>query len=108
MPGRFLVEHAVAAAPLSQGDIRQPRVTDTRTGAVLLDLWKASTWDFDGDVTESTDSTVTLHVRRWPGSASCTLVVDADARTYALRDVVRERRLAPLLERLRFAGLARA
>lgn len=103
--GRFQVEHAVTAAPLSQGDIRQPRVTDARTGVVLLDLWSAATWDFDGDITASTDSVVEVYVRRWPGSAHCTVVIDADARTYVLRDAARPKRLAPLVERLRFAGL---
>lgn len=105
---RFAVEHQVDEAPRDQGRIRRPRVTDTRDGAVLLDLWGDDTWDYDGDVESSTDSTVTLSVRRWPGTAHCRVVIDADARTYALTDAVRAKELTLLVGRLRAAGLTEA
>lgn len=105
--GRFRVEYEANPGPRDHL-ICQPRVTDTRAGVVLLDLWGAQTWDWDAQVVADTPSTVTLALRRYPGTASCTVVIDGEARTYSLRDAVRRRRLAPLVERLRLAGLAEA
>ena len=105
--GRFVVEYEANTGPHDHL-ICQPRVTDTRAGVVLLDLWGAGTWDWDARVVADTPSTVTLELRRYPGTASCSVVVDADAWTYSLRDAVRRGRLAPLVERLRLARLAEA
>ena len=103
--GRFRVEYAMSEGPRMSHVIVAPRVHDTRAGRVLLDLWHAATWDFEGTVVGATASTIELVVRRYPGTALCAVVIDADALTYDLRNAVRPARLAPLEERLRLAGL---
>jgi hypothetical protein len=106
--GRFRVRWA-ASSTVGNAWIVQPHLTDTRTGRVLLDLWGASTWDWDGTVEGCTASTVTLALRRFPGTVSCTVVIDADALTCAISDAARGGKgLDPLRERLRAAGLTAA
>jgi hypothetical protein len=86
--------------------IVQPRVVDERTGDVLLDGWRAATWDWDGRVTAATASTIELAMRKFPGRVHCDLVIDADARTYEIRNASRGGKgLDELREGLRFGGL---
>ena len=104
--GRFLVEYGCAAT-VGNHWICQPRLTDVPAGAVLLDLWGAATWDWDCDRAEAAGPVVSLSLRRFPGSTACVVDVDADRRTYAIRDATRAGKgLDALREALRHAGLA--
>ncbi len=86
--------------------VDRPRVVDTATGTVLLDLW--DTWDWDARVVSNDGGTVTLALRRYPGTTSAVLTIDADARTYRLGAVRGRLHVLPLRSRLRAAGLSRA
>jgi hypothetical protein len=102
--GRFVVswqEHSFVGS----STFVQPRVTDTTTGEVLLDLWPASTYGFFGWVVSSEGPVIELAVRRVMENVGATVVIDADARTYAPRDVIRiGEGLAGERERLRAGG----
>lgn len=101
--GRFRVRFACSST-VGNAYVCQPRLLDG--DAVLLDLWSASTWDWDCYDVSAAGGVVTLGVRRFPGSTGATLVVDADAGTYEVRDALRHGKgLDPLYERLRLAGL---
>ncbi len=106
--GRFRLARACASTA-GNAWICQPRLTDTRDGAVLLDLWGADTWDWDCPDVSAAGAVVTLALRRYGGSTGCTVDVDADARTYALRDAARGGKgLEPVVAALRRGGLAPA
>ena len=86
--------------------VDRPRVVDTQTGRVLLDLW--DTWDWNATVISNERGSVSLALRRTPGTARATLDIDADAGTYRLSDVSGRWALRPLRARLKAAGLRRA
>jgi len=85
--------------------VDRPRVVDTQSGRVLLDLW--DTWDWDARVLRNDRATVLLAVRRHPGKARASLEIDAEAGTYRLTHVVGRWAMRPLRSRLRAAGLRR-
>lgn len=86
--------------------VHKPRVTDTQTGRVLLDLW--DTWEWDAKVLRNDRATVVLALRRHPGRTHAQLEIDAEAGTYRLTHVRGRWALRPLRARLRAAGLRRA
>ncbi|HEX8004539.1 MAG TPA: hypothetical protein VF519_17760 [Mycobacteriales bacterium] len=83
--------------------VRRPRVVDTQTGRVLLDLW--DTWDWDAKVVRNDRASATLALRR--GGAHVTLELDAEAGTFRLRHVRGRWAARTLRRRLRAAGLRR-
>lgn len=55
----------------------------TFRGDVLLDLWVAAASDWDTRATFDTPGTVTLHLRKYPGTApGLDIRIDAEARTW--------------------------
>lgn len=101
---RIGVDLNTAQGPKDQ-PVDRPRVVDTQTRRVLLDLW--DTWDWDARVVSNDGAVVTLAMRRYPGTASAVLTIDADAGTYRLAAVRGRWRIRPLRARLRKAGLTR-
>lgn len=82
---------------------------DERTGQVILDLWATTTWDYTADVVGADGPLLTLRLNRLSSGAACTLVIDADARTFAMsetRPPLATHRL--LRERLSLGGLTEA
>lgn len=103
--GRFVVEFDEHSF-VGNSTFVQPRVTDRRTGDVLLDLTVAATFGWFGWVLGCEEPVIELAVRRVQSSTGCTVVIDADARTYAIRDATRAGKgLGPLRERLAAGGL---
>lgn len=106
--GRFLVEWEDHSS-VGNSTFVQPRVTDTRTGDVLLDLWGETSFGYFGWVVGTEGPVIEVAVRRVQRTVGCTVVIDADARTYALRDLVRNGKGLDLVrERLGLAGLVAA
>lgn len=106
--GRFVVEWQDHSF-VGNSTFVQPRVTDTRTGDVLLDLWGAGSFGWFGWVVDAPEPVIELGLRRVQSETGCTVVIDADARTYALRDVLRAGKgLDHVRERLRLGGLVAA
>ena len=101
---RLRVDLNTADAPAGE-PVDRPRVVDTQSGRVLLDLW--DTWDWDARVLRNDRATVLLAVRRHPGKARASLEIDAEAGTYRLTHVARRWALRPLRSRLKAAGLRR-
>jgi hypothetical protein len=61
--------------------IDNPQVTFR--GDILLDLWISSASDWDAKATFDTPGTVTLHLRKYPGTAPVfDIRIDAEARTW--------------------------
>lgn len=103
--GRFVVEMTEHSF-VGNSTFAQPRVTDTATGDVLLDLTVAATYGWFGWVLRCEEPVIEIAVRRVQSSTGCTVVIDADARTYVIRDAARAGKgLEPLRERLAFGGL---
>ena len=86
---------------------RHPRVVDTRTGRVLLDLSGDETYGFAGTVVRAAGAVVEVALQNVVGGPSCHLVVDADARTFEIRPLAPAGATYPeLRDRLRGLGLA--
>jgi len=102
---RISVDLNTAAGP-KDAPVDRPRVVDTQTGRVLLDLW--DTWDWDAKVLRNERAVVLLAMRRHPGTASANLEIDADAGTYRLTHVRGRWSVRALRARLKAAGLSRA
>lgn len=102
---RLHVDLNTAQGPKDHG-IDRPRVTDTQSGRVLLDLWDS--WDWDAKVVRNERATVVLAMRHNPGKAHATLEIDAEAGTYRLTHVSGWWRVRSLRARLKAAGLKRA
>jgi len=106
--GRLRVRRG-SSSTVGNAWICQPRVLDERAGATLLDMWVASTSDWGVFDVTFDGPTVSLELRRFPGRTGATFVIDADARTYAVRDALRAGKgLDAVHERLRAAGLVEA
>jgi hypothetical protein len=101
---RVSVDLNTAQGP-KDAPVDRPRVVDTSTGRVLLDLW--DTWDWDARVVSNERATVTLALRRHPGTANAVLTIDAEAGTYRLAAVRGRWQMRELRSRLRKAGLSR-
>ncbi len=104
--GRFLVELDHDDGPHDH-PIERPRVTDTVTGAVLLDMWLPETWDWDARPLSWEGPVLALHLRRFPGTLDVMLKIDADTRKYYVRGARWRPGLRPLVRRLHAAGLTR-
>ena len=102
---RIVVDLNTATGP-KDAPVDRPRVTDTQTGRVLLDLW--DTWDWDARVLRNERAVVVLALRRYPGTAGVTVEIDAGAGTYRLTHVRGRWAVRPLRARLKAAGLSRA
>ena len=106
--GRFLVEWSMHSF-VGNSTFVAPRVTDTATGDVLLDLWGAGSFGWFAWVVGAEGPVLSLGVGRVMSDSGCTVVIDADARTYALRDAKRAGKgLDHVRERLAIGGLAAA
>lgn len=104
--GRFLVETGLDEGPRMSHVIARSRVTDRSRDVTLFDGWSVALFEWEGQVVEFGPSTVTLAMRRYPGRVTCTLVLDADAGTYAIRDLRPDgRQLRDLRDRLRLHAL---
>lgn len=101
---RIVVDLNTATGP-KDAPVHRPRVVDTQTGRVLLDLW--DTWDWDAKVLRNDRASVTLAMRRYPGTARATLEIDAEAGTYVLSHVAGRWSMRELRSRLKAAGLRR-
>lgn len=84
--------------------VDRPRVVDTQTGRVLLDLW--DTWDWGAKVLRNERAAVVLALHR--GKARANVEIDADAGTYRLTHVRGRWSVRTLRARLKAAGLSRA
>lgn len=103
--GRFRVEWTEHSF-VGSSTFVQPCVLDTSDGAVLLDLTGAGSFGWFAFVTGASGATLELAVRRVMSGSGCTVVIDADARTYEIRDAARGGKgLRHVRERLRFGGL---
>src|SRR5436305_1423134 len=66
--------------------VRSPRITEIRSGEVLLDLWGGTRWD--GSVRFGDTGEVLLDLRRWPGSVDGFRVrINSRARTFSFTDL---------------------
>lgn len=101
---RLLVDLNTAQGP-KDAPVDRPRITDTQSGRVLLDLW--DTWDWDAKVLRNDRATVVLAMRRCPGTAHATLEIDAEAGTYRMTHVSGRWAMRSLRARLKAAGLRR-
>ena len=102
---RILVDLNPATGP-KDAPVNRPRVTDTQSGRVLLDLW--DTWEWDAYVVRNDGGLVTLRLRSYPGTVEGGLTIDADAGTYAIRPRHRWWAFRAVRQRLRAAGLKRS
>ncbi|HEX8004538.1 MAG TPA: hypothetical protein VF519_17755 [Mycobacteriales bacterium] len=104
--GRFRVEW-LEHSFVGNTTFAQPKVVDTRDGAVLLDLTGAGSFGWFGWVLGADGAVLELAVRRVQSETGGTVVIDADARTYEIRDAARGGKgLDHVRERLRLGGLA--
>lgn len=106
--GRFRVEWQVQSE--GHGEMwDQPKLVDQRSGDVLLDLHTAEAYGFSGRVVRSAGPVVELLVSALLDGDDCNVVIDADARTFEIRNLrppgATHRRLRGFLRR---AGLAEA
>ena len=66
--------------------VRSPRITDTESGEVLLDLWGGTMWD--GEVSFGDGGEVILVLRRYPGDVpGFTAHIDTRSRTFFFEDL---------------------
>jgi hypothetical protein len=82
--GTYKVEYACNEMWMSHW-VCAPKITNTKTGAVIFNLWSTSLWD--GSARFSTDGNIVMHLRKYPGSVpGFDIIIDTVREMYVQKN----------------------
>ncbi|QHT71243.1 WG repeat-containing protein [Rhodocytophaga rosea] len=82
--GSYKVEYACNEMRMSHW-VCAPRITHTKTGNIIFDLWNTSLWD--GSARFAKDGNILIHLRKYPGSVpGFDIIIDPVREMYMRKD----------------------